>query len=331
MRFFRFLVIVVLLGGVLAAAAAYLLGMRVGSSTETFVDLPAGVGTDGIAQRLAQAGIIRNRYAFDLYKQLHGGTLRAGEYRFDHPANLPEVFARIARGDVYTHTLVVPEGFNIFDIAQAVKAAGLGDAAEFLKAERRNTALIADLSPQADSLEGYLFPDTYHFSRHTTPEQMLAMMVKRFRTQSRRLGLLDRPDVAKIVTLASLVEKEVRVGTERPLVAGVFDNRLAAGMPLDTDPSVVYAALLANHWRGKIYRSDLDFNSPYNTYRHAGLPPGPIANPGVAAIQAALNPTQSDYLYFVADAQGHTRFSVDLKEHAKQVQDYRNSIQAAQP
>jgi UPF0755 protein len=331
MRFFRFLVIVVLLGGVLAAAAAYLLGMRVGPSTETFVDLPAGVGTDGIAQRLAQAGIIRNRYAFDLYKQLHGGTLRAGEYRFDHPANLPEVFARIARGDVYTHTLVVPEGFNIFDIAQAVKAAGLGDAAEFLKAERRNTALIADLSPQANSLEGYLFPDTYHFSRHTTPEQMLAMMVKRFRTQSRRLGLLDRPDVAKIVTLASLVEKEVRVGTERPLVAGVFDNRLAAGMPLDTDPSVVYAALLANHWRGKIYRSDLDFNSPYNTYRHAGLPPGPIANPGVAAIQAALNPTQSDYLYFVADAQGHTRFSVDLKEHAKQVQDYRNSIQAAQP
>lgn len=331
MRFFRFLVIVVLLGGVLAAAAAYLLGMRVGPSTETFVDLPAGVGTDGIAQRLAQAGIIRNRYAFDLYKQLHGGTLRAGEYRFDHPANLPEVFARIARGDVYTHTLVVPEGFNIFDIAQAVKAAGLGDAAEFLKAERRNTALIADLSPQANSLEGYLFPDTYHFSRHTTPEQMLAMMVKRFRTQSRRLGLLDRPDIAKIVTLASLVEKEVRVGTERPLVAGVFDNRLAAGMPLDTDPSVVYAALLANHWRGKIYRSDLDFNSPYNTYRHAGLPPGPIANPGVAAIQAALNPTQSDYLYFVADAQGHTRFSVDLKEHAKQVQDYRNSIQAAQP
>jgi UPF0755 protein len=331
MRFFRFLVIVVLLGGVLAAAAAYLLGMRVGPSTETFVDLPAGVGTDGIAQRLAQAGIIRNRYAFDLYKQLHGGTLRAGEYRFDHPANLPEVFARIARGDVYTHTLVVPEGFNIFDIAQAVKAAGLGDAAEFLKAERRNTALIADLSPQANSLEGYLFPDTYHFSRHTTPEQMLAMMVKRFRTQSRRLGLLDRPDVAKIVTLASLVEKEVRVGTERPLVAGVFDNRLAAGMPLDTDPSVVYAALLANHWRGKIYRSDLDFNSPYNTYRHAGLPPGPIANPGVAAIQAALNPTQSDYLYFAADAQGHTRFSVDLKEHAKQVQDYRNSIQAAQP
>lgn len=331
MRFFRFLVIVVLLGGVLAAAAAYLLGMRVGPSTETFVDLPAGVGTDGIAQRLAQAGIIRNRYAFDLYKQLHGGTLRAGEYRFDHPANLPEVFARIARGDVYTHTLVVPEGFNIFDIAQAVKAAGLGDAAEFLKAERRNTALIADLSPQADSLEGYLFPDTYHFSRHTTPEQMLAMMVKRFRAQSRRLGLLDRPDVAKIVTLASLVEREVRVGTERPLVAGVFDNRLAAGMPLDTDPSVVYAALLANHWRGKIYRSDLDFNSPYNTYRHAGLPPGPIANPGVAAIQAALNPTQSDYLYFVADAQGHTRFSVDLKEHAKQVQDYRNSIQSAQP
>lgn len=332
MRFLRFLIVCVLLAGVVAAAAAaYLLGMRVGPRTETFVDLPAGVGTDGIALRLAEAGVIHNRYAFDFYKQLHGGTLRAGEYRFDHPATLPEVFARIARGDVYTHTLIVPEGFNIFDIAQAVQVAGLGDAGEFLKAERSNTALIVDLSPAAESLEGYLFPDTYQFSRHITAEQILAAMVKRFRTQARRMGLLGRPDLAQTVTLASLVEKEVRVGAERPLVAGVFENRLAAGMALDTDPSVIYAALLAHHWRGKIYRSDLDYNSPYNTYRHPGLPPGPIANPGTAALAAALHPAQTDYLYFVADAQGHTRFSVDLKEHAQQVQDYRNSIQTAQP
>ena len=286
---------------------------------------------DGIALRLQRAGIIRNRYAFDLYKMLHGGTLRAGEYRFDHAATLPDVYARIALGDVYTHTLVVPEGYNLFDIAQAVQVAGLGDADAFLVAERRDISLIADLSPGAASLEGYLFPDTYQFNRHTSADQMLAVMVKRFRAVARQIGLAGKPDVARTVTLASLVEKEVRVSSERPLVAGVFENRIAAGMPLGTDPSVIYAALLAGRWRGTIHRSDLDFDSVYNTYRHAGLPPGPIANPGVAALEAAMHPAQTDYLYFVADAQGRTRFSIDLKEHAQQVQDYRNALKAAQP
>lgn len=317
---------------------AFLVLVPYGPAAETFVDIPAGVGTAGIATRLERAGVIRSREAFLAMRRVEGGTLRAGEYRFEGAATLGEVYARVARGDVYTRALVIPEGFNIFDVARAVEAAGLGSAADFLAAERRETRLIADMSPHATSLEGYLFPDTYRFSRHATPAAMLAAMVKRFRQVAAGLGLPTGPGLptglglpagagtartARTVTLASLVEKEVRVDAERPLVAGVFVNRMAVGMPLGTDPAVVYAALLAGTWRGTIHRSDLDADSPYNTYRHAGLPPGPIANPGVAALRAAMQPAHTEYLYFVADAQGHSRFSVDLREHARQVQDYR--------
>jgi UPF0755 protein len=163
---------------------------------------------------------------------------------------------------------------------------------------------------------------------------MVAAMVKRFRQEAVRIGLLAPAgaigdnsvyDVGRVVTMASLVEKEVRVDTERPLVAGVFENRLAQGMTLATDPAVIYAALLENRWRGTIYESDLQSDSPYNTYKHKGLPPGPIANPGLAALKAAMQPAKTDYLYFVADAQGHSRFSVDLKEHARQVEEYRQA------
>ena len=155
---------------------------------------------------------------------------------------------------------------------------------------------------------------------------MLTAMVKRFRQVSAQLGLSGSPDLARTVDLASLIEKEVNVEGERGLVAGVFRNRMAAGMPLATDPSVVYAAMLAGRWRGTIYQSDLQSDSPYNTYKHAGLPPGPIANPGVAALRAAMHPAETEYLYFVADAQGHSRFSAGLKEHEQQVQAYRQAI-----
>jgi UPF0755 protein len=178
------------------------------------------------------------------------------------------------------------------------------------------------------SLEGFLFPDTYRFSRHATPDIMLGTMVRRFRQEAAQLGMPVGPDTSRIVTMASLVEKEVKIDTERPLVAGVFENRLATGMTLATDPTVIYAALLDGRWRGAIYQSDLQSESPYNTYRHRGLPPGPIANPGVAALKAAMHPAQTNYLYFVADAQGHSRFSIDLKEHAQQVQAYRQAEKA---
>ena len=200
----------------------------------------------------------------------------------------------MVRGDVYNLTLTIPEGYNIFDIAAAVESAGFSDRATFLAAERQQTALIADLSPDAPSLEGYLFPDTYRFPRHATPTQILTAMVHRFRQAAAQLDLTI--DIPRTVTLASLIEKEVSQNAERPLVAGVFTNRLAQNMPLATDPSVIYAALLEDRYRGTIYASDLQNPSPYNTYRHSGLPPGPISNPGLAALKAALAPAQTDYL-----------------------------------
>jgi UPF0755 protein len=323
----KFLAIVVVVLLIALAAAGYILYAPYGRSTETFVDIPPGTGATSVATLLRKNGIIRSRYSFALLRLNHGGTFKAGEYRFDHPAPPAEVYSRLVQGDVFTQALTIPEGYNIFDIAAAIDAAGFAKRDDFLDAERHHTELIADLLPtemHPQSLEGYLFPDTYHFSRHATPLQILTAMVHRFRQVSAQLGL-NRGDTARTVVMASLIEKEVGQDTERALVAGVFVNRLARSMPLATDPTVIYAALLENRWRGTIYASDLQSASPYNTYKRTGLPPGPICNPGVAALRAALHPAQTAYLYFVSDAAGHTRFSVDLKEHAKQVQAYRQA------
>ena len=332
MKYFASLLLLALVAAALAAYAVYApFGPPAGASeaSATYVDIAPGTGTMAIAGQLQHAGIVRSRFAFDLLRAVKGGKLLAGEYRFDHPAPATQVYARILRGDVYTIPLTIPEGYNIFDIAQAVQTAGLGRRDEFLKSAIGRTDLISDLSPNAPSLEGYLFPDTYRFSRPATPGEMLGAMVKRFRQVSAQLGLTPASSaepVANTVILASLVEKEVSQDSERPLVAGVFLNRLAQGMPLATDPSVIYAALLQGRYRGAIYASDLQFDSPYNTYRNAGLPPGPICNPGIAALKAAIAPAHTDFLYFVADAQGHSRFSATLKEHAQQVQSYRRAL-----
>jgi UPF0755 protein len=323
----KFLGTLLLLLFIGAAVTGYVIFMPYGPTTETFVDIAPGTGTETIGEELEKSGVIRSRYGFDLLRLVKGGRLEAGEYRFDHATSMPEVYARLIRGDVYTRALTIPEGYNIFDIAQAVEAAGLGSRETFLSAERQHTELIAEWAPRGggnppDSLEGYLFPDTYQFSRHATPLQMLTVMVRRFRQMSTQLGMGG--DIARTVIMASLVEKEVSQGAERPLVAGVFVNRLARNMPLATDPTVIYAALLEGRWRGAIYASDLQSASPYNTYRHVGLPPGPICNPGRAALRAAIAPKQTDYLYFVSDAAGHSRFSTNLKEHEENVQNYRH-------
>jgi UPF0755 protein len=327
MKYFATFVLLVLL---LTSAGAYVILTPYGPTSETFVDIPSGSSTHAIAVQLEKNGIIRTQFAFALirlYRTYKNRpiTLKAGEYRFDHPANPLEVYARLDRGDVYTKTLTIPEGYNIFDIAQAVEAAGFASRADFLAAERAHTALISDFSPNATSLEGYLFPDTYHFSRHATPVQILTAMTRRFRQAAAQLGL-HADHVAHTVLMASLIEKEVSQDSERPLVAGVFVNRLAKGIPLATDPTVIYAALLDDRWRGTIYASDLANPSPYNTYRHTGLPPGPISNPGMAALKAALHPAETDYLYFVSDANGHSRFSASLKDHNTQVQAYREAV-----
>ena len=322
MKLLRLLIVLLVLA---AAATVYLLDSdrHPLPASRVLVDIPAGTGSAGIAARLESAGVLRSRYLFLLQRKISGGTLKAGVYRFDKAQTVLEMYAHIAHGDVYTIPVVIPEGFNLFDIAHAVETAGLAPAPVFLAAARSDTALIADFSPRATSLEGFLFPDTYRFSPHATPAQMLAAMVHRFRQQAATVGVAGGPDAVRVVTLASLIEKEVHFDTERPLVAGVFMNRLALGMPLATDPAVIYAALLAGRWRGTIYQSDLDADSPYNTYRHAGLPPGPIANPGLAALRAAIHPATTPFLYFVADADGSTSFSATLAEHAAQVAAYR--------
>lgn len=296
---------------------------------EVFVDFPTGTTSADMAAKLQGAGVMRSRYGFLLLRLWKRGSLKAGEYRFSGPENAETVYLRIQKGDVYTRAVTIPEGFNLYDISAAVEHAGLGTAAAFLREAHSNTALIAAWDPRAKSLEGYLYPDTYRFSRHTTPHAMQAAMVRRFRSAIAGLGISN--DVAKTVVLASLVEKEVHFDDERALAAGVFQNRLGRGMPLQTDPTVIYAAQLAGRWTGVIHRSDLDADSPYNTYRRTGLPPGPICSPGSAALQAAVHPAQTDSLYFVADASGHTRFSAGLKEHAAQVATYRQSLRQPPP
>ncbi len=301
-----------------------------GPRAETLVVIAPGTSSRQIAALLEGQGVIANRYAFAALRLIRGGTLKAGEYRFDRPRKVGAVYDQIERGEVYTLTLTIPEGANLFDIAQRVQAAKLGSYAGFLAAAEQSGALVGGLDPSAKSLEGYLFPDTYHFAPSATPEQMLGAMVRRFEQEAARLGL--EGDVHRKVTLASLVERETPIDAERPMVASVLLNRLDRGMALDTDPTVIYAALLAGRYRGTIYQSDLVAESPYNTYRHVGLPPGPICNPGAVSLRAAMAPARTRYLYFVAagsDPRGKSRFAETLEEHERNVAAYRQSVRGS--
>ena len=339
-----FLIAVVGVGSWLAWA----LLMPVEPAAQTFVMLRPGYSTRRIASELKAAGVIRNEEAFIFWHYVRQRrSLKAGEYLFEEPANLIDVQKRLMRGDVYFHTVVVPEGFTMFDIARAVEAAGLGPSDEFLKIAQSDTALIDDLAPGAPSLEGYLFPNTYQFSRMQTMQEMAAMMVRQFRVVARQIGMIPasgggmaesdsqparsqhivvETEVERTVIMASIVEKETAVAEERPLVASVYYNRLGKKIALDADPSIIYGELLAGKYSGALHHDDVSFNSPYNTYKHAGLPPGPIGNPGKSALEAAMHPAQSDYYYFVADAQGHHRFARTMEEHNKNVAAYRRAM-----
>jgi len=325
-----FLLVILLVSAVLVGGEAWLVLTPYGPESETFVNIPPGSSVSAIGRRLQSAGIIRSRIAFDLLRWVQRGTLEAGTYRFDHPQPAMTVYTRIARGDVYTRALVVPEGANVFDIAARVEEAGFCSRQQFLDAVVGQTALIANLDPGAASLEGYLFPDTYRFPPVASATQIVATMVRRFRQVAAQLGL--NQNVHQTVTLASLIERETAVDADRPLVASVFENRLAQGMPLRTDPSVIYGLELKGLWRGTIYESDLSRDTPYNTYLHAGLPPGPVANPGIASLRAAMHPAKTNYLYFVAaslDAQGQSRFASTLAEHDRNVEIYRRAQKKA--
>jgi UPF0755 protein len=313
-----------------------------------FVMLRPGYSTRRMAAELKSAGVIRSEAAFRLWHYTHRRSLKAGEYLFDKPATIIDIQKRLRRGDIYFHTVVVPEGFTMFDIARAVEAAGLGPADDFLKVAQSDTALIADLAPGTPSLEGYLFPDTYQFSRMQSMEELAAAMVKQFRLVARQIGLIASAsggtteadasvpssspevtlptDLERTVTMASIVEKETAVAEERPLVASIYYNRLAKKIALDADPTIIYGELLEGKYSGALHHDDMRFDSRYNTYTHTGLPPGPIGNPGKSALEAAMHPAESEYLYFVADAQGHHRFARTMEEHNKNVDAYRRAM-----
>jgi UPF0755 protein len=287
--------------------------------------LHSGYSTRRIAAELKAAGVIRSELVFRVWHEVHPKpSLKAGEYRFERAATLPQVYDRIARGDIYFHVVTIPEGYTMFDIAKTMEDAGLGSAADFLHIAETQTQLISDLAPEAKSLEGYLFPNTYQFTRTESLEEMAAAMVHQFRQVAQQIGLSS--DVPKVVTMASIVEKETAAPEERPRVASVYYNRLAQRMALDADPSVIYAELLTGTYQGSLHHDDLAVNSPYNTYRFPGLPPGPIGNPGRSALQAALHPDSTDFLYFVGDGNGHHRFARSLEEHNRNVAAYRRAI-----
>jgi UPF0755 protein len=300
-----------------------------------FVEVPRGAGVRQIARLLEEHGVVRSSVAFEALCRWRGQALQAGEYFFDRPATAVDVFEKLAEGRIFYHTLVIREGLTLEEIAAEVEKAKLASRESFLAAAR-DPAPIRDLAPQAKTLEGFLFPATYQFPRRVEAQEIAAAMVRRFREVWQTLPGRERPprglSAYQVVTLASLVERETRMEGERPLIAGVFYNRLRLGMPLECDPTVIYALQLAGRYTGTLLRRDLHFPSPYNTYRNRGLPPGPIAGPGEAALRAALSPAATDYIYFVSDAQGGHWFSRTLREHNTNVARYRRlAAGAARP
>jgi UPF0755 protein len=330
MKLVRLVAIALLMGFAAAAYMVYSLNRDyAGFGQETFVDLPKGASSRQMAETLQNAGVIRHSWEFLLARLAERDrTLQAGEYRFARPASVLEVYERIARGDVYYVELVVPEGKNMFDIGTLAERLGLFPAAKFVEAAR-DPSPIRDLDPQAPTLEGYLFPSTYRLTRHTTPQRLCQIMTAQFREAWQSLKTAEQAH--RVVSLASLVEKEGKLPEERAMIAQVFQKRLELGMKLDCDPTTIYAALLEDRYRGAIHKSDLESNSPYNTYRHAGLPPGPIANPGLASIRAVLQPSDTKYLYFVKrpdDSGGHA-FSENIAAHELATAKYRRVEKAA--
>ena len=293
---------------------------------EQFVEIPMGASTAAIGRQLAAAGVVRDEWVFRAAVWWSGRAraLQAGEYRFEGAATPLEVVTRIAEGRVFGRPLTFPEGLTLEEMAEIFELRKFGPAKAFLTAAR-NVKAVSDLDPAAGDLEGYLFPATYALSRTVTAEELVAMMVGRFRSvwaevsDGRDLGGLS---VRQVMALASLIEKETAAAEERPLVAAVYRNRLERRMGLQADPTVVYALSKAGRYQGNIRKADLDIDSPYNTYRFPGLPPGPIAAPGRAAIEAALAPADVPYLYFVSRNDGTHVFAETLTQHNANVQKY---------
>ncbi len=327
------LALVFLLLVVVAGAALAWLYQRVREpfrgygGVEQFVDLPAGSGSRAIGERLVSSGVIRDETTFRLalWMSGQGRRLKAGEYRFDRPMTPIGVIDKIARGEVYVVPVTFPEGLTVAEMAGIFESHAFGPSSAFVAASK-DASLIGALDPAARDLEGYLFPETYPLPRHTDAPRLVHLMVDRFArvfTPAMQQAAVARGlSVRQAVTLASIVEKETARPDERPIVAAVYENRLRIGMPLQCDPTVIYALAKAGKYTGNLRRDDLAFDSPYNTYRYPGLPPGPIAAPGKASLDAAIHPAAADYLYFVSRNDGSHVFARTLEEHNRNVQKY---------
>lgn len=297
------------------------------SGVEQFVDIDPGTGTQAIGQRLIDGGVVADAltWRLALWRRTDATRLKAGEYRFDRPMRVDEVIATLVRGEVYLRSITIPEGLTIRQMARVYADAGFGPARDFEQAAG-NVALVSDADPSARDLEGYLFPDTFTLPRRAAADDLVRHMVARFKTvfgddllsAAAARGLTMR----EAVTIASLVEKETARPDERPVVAAVYQNRIAKRMGLQCDPTVIYALERAHRYTGNLTKADLSFDSPYNTYRYAGLPPGPIASPGRSALEAAVRPAPVNYLYFVSRNDGSHAFAATLSEHNKNVFTY---------
>lgn len=323
----RRLVRLVLLLGLLTISLAVFLFHRMehptrpaASARPVTVFFSPGTPTSQIFRRLAEEGVVRNGFQAEAYYRIFRSAtpLEAGEYRFERPTPIGEIVDRMGHGDVVRHAVVVPEGLTSSETFELFWSRGIGNPEAFRRA-LKDTELLPGLARGAPDLEGFLFPQTYVVTRSTFSRHIVAQMAAEFRknftTELRERAHALGFSPGEAVTLASIVEKESGLPQEGPLIASVYWNRLRRGMRLQADPTVIYALKRDGRWTGTLYRSDYNYSSPYNTYLVDGFPPGPICNPGLKALKAALSPAKTDYLYFVADATGGHTFSRTFEEH----------------
>ena len=334
----RLIFVVVALAALAAAVAGFYYARmdekyRGFEGAEQFVEIRPGSGTRAIGRALAQSGVVRDEWTFRMAVYLTGTSrsLKAGEYRFAGPSSPKEVARRLSQGDVFLRPVTFPEGRTIKEMSRLFESRGLGAAEEFVKAAA-DPSPIRELDPKAPDLEGYLFPETYNLPRKAAAASLVRQMSARFLAVMdgtlRAEAAAQGRTVREVVTIASLVEKETAKPEERPVVAAVYLNRLRIGMPLQCDPTVIYALERAGKFDGNLTRENLRFDSPYNTYRYPGLPPGPIAAPGKASIEAVLRPAKVDYLYFVSRNDGSHVFATTLPEHNRNVREWQKRVTA---
>ncbi|QJW48407.1 endolytic transglycosylase MltG [bacterium BFN5] len=307
---------------ILMGSFVYGLAKPVNSTSKdtTYVSIKSGMTADTIGNLLYEQGLIKNVLAFRIVSKIHGldSKLKAGDYSFTKDMSVMQIVDKLASGETAQKQITIPEGYTVDQIALLIKEKQLGDPAKFKKLARNFTpfSYMAANSATVYPVEGYIFPDTYEIGSGASEEQILTMMVtefdKRFtqgmRERAEQIGLSNRD----VIILASLVEKEARIDSDRPIIAGVFLNRLKHSMPLQSCATIQY---ILGYPKPELSIQDTEIESAYNTYQHSGLPPGPIANPGLASINAVLYSTDTDYLYFVADKQGHHHFSKTYEEH----------------